>query len=370
MPSFTDDDVFYMRSALALARRGLGRTWPNPSVGCVIVSTDGVVVGRARTADGGRPHAEVLALAQAGEAAHGGTAYVTLEPCSHYGVTPPCAAALVNAGLKRVFFGVLDPDQRVVGQGLAYMRQNGVIVETGLLAEACRRSVTGHILRKTEGRPWVTLKIASSLDARVSTETGDSQWITGTTARDYGHIERAQHDAVMVGSGTVLTDSPRLSVRAFGMQSCPVRIVVDTNLRSVDRIWMPEELSTAPLWIITAADPEEDAARRMKAQGAEMIYVSRAEDGRCDLREALQALALQGLTRVLVEGGPGLVSGFVRAGMYDRLLWFRAPCLLGAGGKTAVEELDILTLADREGLERRGLRVLGADLLEIYERPV
>ncbi|MGI3776335.1 MAG: bifunctional diaminohydroxyphosphoribosylaminopyrimidine deaminase/5-amino-6-(5-phosphoribosylamino)uracil reductase RibD, partial [Janthinobacterium lividum] len=225
------DDTEGMRAALALARRGLGVTWPNPSVGCVVVSAEGRVVGRGRTADGGRPHAEAVALGMAGEAARGGCAFVTLEPCSHFGGTPPCADALVAAGVARVVVGCGDPDARVSGRGVARLRAAGVEVVEGVLRGEARAVAAGFLSRVERGRPVVTLKLASSMDGRIATRTGDSRWITGVEARREGHALRASHDAVMCGIGTVLADDPELTCRLAGARGrALVRVVVDSGV--------------------------------------------------------------------------------------------------------------------------------------------
>src|SRR5919202_3451652 len=226
------NDRDHMLAALGLARRGLGNTWPNPTVGCVIVN-DGRVVGRGWTQPGGRPHAETEALARAGDAARGATAYVTLEPCSHWGRTPPCCDALVRAGIRRVVVATGDPDPRVDGRGLARLRAAGVIVELGLLGQEARRLNAGFARRITRGLPLVTLKLATTLDGRIATSGGESQWITGPEARREAHAIRARHDAILVGSGTVLADDPELTARIPGMARVKLaRVVADSRLRT------------------------------------------------------------------------------------------------------------------------------------------
>src|SRR5215218_7029847 len=251
-----DDDLNHMRAALALARRGVGSTWPNPSVGCVIVRDGpggGQVVGRGWTQPGGRPHAEAEALARAGEAARGATAYVTLEPCSHWGRTPPCCDALIAAGVARVVVATGDPDPRVDGRGLRQLREAGIAVEQGLLETEARAVIAGFVRRITRGLPLVTLKLATSLDGRIATATGESRWITGDAARRAAHGLRASHDAVLVGSGTVLADDPDLTCRNPGMARVPIaRVVADTRLRTPLGSRLVRTAREAPTWIITS----------------------------------------------------------------------------------------------------------------------
>ena len=256
MLSSRTDDLEHMRAALALARRGLGVTWPNPSVGCVIVNHRRVV-GRAFTAPGGRPHAEPAALAMAGDAAKGATAYVTLEPCCHWGRTPPCTDALIGAGIARVVIAARDPDPRVDSQGSHRLRAAGIAVEEGLLADEARDGLAGFIMRVTAGRPLVTLKLASSLDGRIATKTGESQWITGAAARRAGHAIRGRNDAVMVGIGTVLADDPDLTCRIPGFREIPtVRIVADSRLRTPPTSRLATTARQHPVWILHRASAD------------------------------------------------------------------------------------------------------------------
>src|SRR5713226_5495304 len=254
MPSL---DETAMRAALALARRGLGRVWPNPAVGCV-VARDGRVVGRRWTQPGGRPHAETEALARAGEAAHGATAYVSLEPCSHWGKTPPCADALIAAGLGRVVVALEDPDPRVAGGGVARLRAAGIAVEAGLGAAEAAEINAGFFQRVRLGRPLVTLKLATSLDGRIATASGESRWITGPAARERAHLLRATHDGILVGTDTVLADNPQLTCRLPGLDAhSPVRVVIDRQLRIPLDAHIFAEARQVPTWVVTlaAADP-------------------------------------------------------------------------------------------------------------------
>ncbi|MDQ2801922.1 MAG: bifunctional diaminohydroxyphosphoribosylaminopyrimidine deaminase/5-amino-6-(5-phosphoribosylamino)uracil reductase RibD, partial [Pseudomonadota bacterium] len=294
------DDVAHMRAALALARRGLGNTWPNPSVGCIVVK-DGRVLGRAVTTPGGRPHAETMALDRAGDAARGATAYVTLEPCCHWGRTPPCTDALIAAGIARVVIAVSDPDPRVDGRGIAQLRAADIEVVQGLLEAAAEDVIAGFALRVRQGRPLVTLKLASTLDGRIATASGESRWITGPSARRMAHALRGRHDAIMVGIGTVLADDPDLTCRLPGFRPTPlVRVVIDSRLRTPLAARLVATAAEAPTWVLTreGADPARRAA--LAARGVTVIEVAGAGPG-VDLAAALAQLSLTGVARVLVE---------------------------------------------------------------------
>ena len=248
----------------------MGQCWPNPAVGCVIVK-DGRVVGRGATASGGRPHAEPQALEMAGAAARGATAYVTLEPCSHHGKTPPCCEALVQAGIARVVAPLADSDARVSGQGFEYLRKHGVEVTTGVCAEEAARDHAGFFLKVEQGRPWVTLKLANSFDGRIATATGESQWITGPEARAAVHGLRASHDAVMVGAGTARADDPSLTVRGWGAVRQPVRVIVS---RLIDVPLMSKLASTArevPVWVVHGSDAATMTRRAWESCGATLL---------------------------------------------------------------------------------------------------
>lgn len=344
-----------MAAALSLAARNLGQTWPNPTVGCVIVDTAGHVVGRGFTQRGGRPHAETEALKMAGEQARGGTAYVTLEPCSHHGKTPPCAEALAAAGIKRCIVAIEDPDPRVSGRGFAKIREAGIAVETGVLAEQARDLNAGFLSRVTKGRPLVALKLATSLDGRIATRSGESKWITGEAARAFGHRLRATHDAIAVGSGTVLADDPELTCRIPGLEDrSPVRLVFDRRGR------MP-----ATAKIMSPATPTWTIGERPVKNAAQFIENTQTSG----LAEALSKLGGAGLTRVLVEGGAILATALLKAGLVDRLYWFRAPIVIGGDGLPGIAPMDVDRLAQGVGLRCTGRRALGNDVLELYERP-
>ena len=357
------DDAAHMRSALALARRGLGQTWPNPSVGCVIVR-DGRVVARGVTQPGGRPHAEVVALTQAGEAARGATAYVTLEPCSHHGRTPPCADALVAAGVTRVVVACGDPDKRVNGAGLARLRTAGVAVTEGVLTAEAETLQAGFLTRVRQGRPMVTLKLATTLEGRIATASGESQWITGPDARRAAHALRGAHDAVLAGVGTVLADDPALTCRIDGYRrSQPVRVVLDRMLRTPLTAKVAATACEAATWILHR--PEADPVRQAALVAAGVRLFAVPEVG---VEAAMLALGAAGLTRVLVEGGAQVAASLLRAGLVDRVAWFHAPAVMGGDGLAAAQALGVAALADMKRFRRVSVRPLGADLLSEFER--
>ncbi|HEX5454769.1 MAG TPA: bifunctional diaminohydroxyphosphoribosylaminopyrimidine deaminase/5-amino-6-(5-phosphoribosylamino)uracil reductase RibD [Stellaceae bacterium] len=365
-PSTPEDDRRAMRAALALARRGIGIVWPNPAVGCVIVR-DGRVVGRGWTQPSGRPHAETEALRRAGEAARGATAYVTLEPCCHWGRTPPCADALIAAGIGRVVVAVEDPDPRVAGGGIARLRAAGIAVEAGLGAEEAAEINAGFFQRVRLGRPLVTLKLATSLDGRIATAAGESRWITGPAARARAHLLRATHDAVLVGTGTALADDPQLTCRLPGLAGhSPVRVVLDRHLRLPAGARLFAETRAAPTWVVTLPDADPNRREALRAAGVEIVTAAPDAAGAIDLPDALGQLGRRGLTRLLVEGGGRLAASLLQAGLVDRLIWLHAPLLVGGDGVPAIAALPPGPLADRPCFERIGSETVGPDLLTSF----
>ncbi len=377
-------DETHMRAALALAARGLGATWPNPSVGCVVVAPDGRVVGRGRTGLRGRPHAETQALAAAGEAARGATAYVTLEPCSHHGQTPPCADALVAAGIARVVVGCGDPDPRVNGAGLARLRAAGVAVQDGFLEADAEDTLAGFFSRVRHGRPLVTLKLATTLDGRIATHTGESRWITGPAARQAVHALRGRHDAVMVGADTLAADDPDLTCRLPGYAHRPtVRIVADSRLRTKLSARIVATAHQAPAWVLYHTDsiPEDtnladfkpgevvpSRAQLLAEAGVRCVLVPAGGEG-IDLTQAMRALGTRGLTRVLVEGGARLASSLLRADLVDRVVWIHAPGVIGGDGVAALTPLGVDVLAAMPRFARVGSpRALGEDVMTVLTR--
>jgi len=358
-----------MRAALALAGRGLGRVWPNPAVGCVLVDQDGWVTGRGWTQPGGRPHAETEALARAGGVAKGATAYVTLEPCAHHGQTPPCADALIEAGVARVVAAMEDPDPRVKGDGLGRLRDAGIAVEAGLLREEAELLNAGYLMRQREGRPLVTLKLATTLDGRIATHAGESRWITGEVARAQAHMMRARHDAIMVGIGTALADNPSLTCRLSGLEDrSPVRIVVDARLHLSLTSNLVATAARTPTWLVTVPGSDADRLRAFEDCGVKVIEVREAADGYPNPGAMFQALGEAGLTRVLVEGGGHLSACLIRADLVDRLRWFRAAGVMGGDGIPAVAAFGVDELAMMRRFRRIDVRMVGEDVLESYLR--
>ncbi len=359
-------DAAQMATALRLARRGLGRVWPNPAVGCVIVR-EGRVVGRGWTQPGGRPHAETEALAMAGAAAKGATAYVSLEPCSHHGKTPPCAEALIAAGVARVVTATGDPDPRVSGRGHTLLREAGIAVREGLLREAAETLNRGFLLKVREGRPLVTLKLAMSLDGRIATHNGKSQWITGAEARARAHLLRAEHDAVMVGSGTAIADNPRLTVRLPGLEGRqPLRLVADGSLALPLTQELVRTAAQVPTWLLTRGDVERHRRRAFEETGVEVITVEGAEGAPLDLPAAFKALGERGLTRVLVEGGGRLAASLLRAGLVDDLIVFQAGMAIGGDGMPGIGGLGLEQLENAPRFRRRSVTPVGQDLMVQY----
>jgi diaminohydroxyphosphoribosylaminopyrimidine deaminase / 5-amino-6-(5-phosphoribosylamino)uracil reductase len=359
-------DLRSMRAALALARRGLGTVWPNPAVGCVIAD-QGRVIGRGWTQPGGRPHGETEALGRAGEAARGATAYVSLEPCCHWGRTPPCTDALIAAGIRRVVVALEDPDPRVAGEGVRRLRSAGLHVDIGLCEAEAAEINAGFFCRLRNGRPLVTLKLATSLDGRIATGRGESQWITGPPARERAHALRAANDAIIVGTGTALADDPQLTCRLPGLaHRSPVRVVVDRRLRIPPTMRMISDARSVPTWVLTL--PSADAARRQAfvRAGATVIDVDPGPDGNGSVAAALAALGERGITRLLVEGGGRLAAAFAGAGLIDRLVWVHAPMLIGGDGTPAIAEFGLEMLSQAPSFERLSTGTVGDDVLTVF----
>jgi diaminohydroxyphosphoribosylaminopyrimidine deaminase/5-amino-6-(5-phosphoribosylamino)uracil reductase len=358
-------DLAHMRAALALARRGLGETAPNPSVGCVIVA-NGRVIGRGRTATGGRPHAEVAALAMAGKAARGATAYVTLEPCNFTGKTGPCTAALIEAGIRRVVLGAVDPNPKMRGAGIARLRDAGIEVTENILQNECALVISGFQKVMTAQRPLVRLKTASTLDGKIATSTKESQWLTGESSRRAAHAMRGRHDAVLVGVGTVLTDDPELTCRIEGFRSAPlIRVVVDSHLRTPLLSKLVRGAAQHPLWLLHRDGADKLRQRALKEAGAKLIELPASSAG-VDLPAAMRALAQAGLTRVLAEGGGTLAAGLLRAGLVDRLAWFHAPGIIGGDGWPAAQGFGVTRLADMPRFVPVAQERYGDDMLTTY----
>lgn len=368
MIAFEAPDRGFMATALARAARGLGTTAPNPSVGCVIVN-DGVIVGCGHTQPGGRPHAETEALAQAGGQAKGATAYVSLEPCCHQGETPPCTDALIAAGISRVVIANADPDDRVDGGGIAALEEAGIDVVSGVLEAEASQINAGFFKRNLVGLPYIALKTASSLDGRIALANGQSQWITGAQARRYGHLLRASHDAVLVGSGTVLTDDPQLTCRLPGYTSDspqPVRVVLDRRLRLSLKAALVTTAPETPTWVITGTQADADKVSALKAAGVKVLIAADPSD-HAFARAAASLLAERGLTRILIEGGGQVAASFLHDGLIDRIYALRAPKVIGDDGRPAMAGLNLAQLSDAPMFKRREIREFGADILEILD---
>jgi len=364
-------DERFMDLALALGRRGLGKAWPNPAVGAVVVDTSGavpVIVGRGWTQPGGRPHAEVEALRRAGARAHRATLYVTLEPCSHYGKSPPCADAIIAAGIARVVSAIADPNPEVAGQGHALLAAHGVAVEVGLRAEAARRAHAGHFSRVRDGRPYVTLKLAVSADDKAGRAGRKPAPITGEPARARVHLMRAMNDAILVGVGTALADDPQLTCRLPGLAArSPVRAVLDTALRLPETAALVRTARSTPVWVVAGPAARAEAERRLCGHGVEVLRCG-ASAGRIDPAAMMRLLAGRGITRLMVEGGPTVAASLIVADLVDEAAILRAPTALGADGIDALEAMPLATLTASPRFASRGIEAVGEDTIETFER--
>ena len=363
-------DQRFMQLALTLGRRGLGRTWPNPAVGAVVVK-DGVILGRGWTQPGGRPHGEPEALRRAGEAARGATLYVTLEPCSHVGKSPPCTEAIIAAGIARVVSAIEDPNPEVAGQGHARLRAAGIAVDIGLGAAEAARDHAGHFRRVRDKRPHVILKLAVSADDKIAAAGHKPVAISGEAAKARVHLLRAQCDAILVGIGTVLTDDPLLTCRLPGMEArSPVRVVLDPRLRIPGTSRLVHSSRETPLWLIASELAEAPAAVKLGAAGAQVIRLAPPKNATgFDLSDVLHALSEKGITRLLVEGGARVASSFVTAGLVDEVWLLRGPDPIGADGVAALDALPLSAITQSPVLKLRASENLQKDTLSIYERP-
>ena len=366
--SSDEADRRFMQLALTLGRRGLGRTWPNPAVGAVAVK-DGVIVGRGWTQPGGRPHAEPEALKRAGEAARGATLYVTLEPCSHFGKSPPCADAIIAAGISRVVAAMQDPNPEVAGQGFARLRAAGIAVDVGLFEAEAAHDHAGHIRRIRDNRPHVMLKLAVSADDKIGAPGHKPVAITGEAARGRVHLLRAQCDAILVGIGTVLADDPLLTCRLPGMENrSPVRVVLDARLRIPGGSRLVQSARETPLWVMASELAEAPAAARLGAAGAQVIRTATKSQVGLDLPAVLHALAERGITRLMVEGGSRVASAFVASGLLDEVWLLRGENAIGPGGVAALDALPLASITQSQVLRLAASEALDKDTLTIYER--
>jgi len=365
--SASAQDRRFMLLALGMARRRLGQTAPNPAVGALIVDeATGELIARGSTQPGGRPHAETHVLERAGQRARGKTMYVTLEPCSHYGQTPPCVDAILAAGVARVVCAIEDPDPRVSGKGLALLREKGVRTDVGIAAACARWMAAGHILRMTRGRPFVQLKIAVSADGRIAPGTGAPVWVTGTEARGYAHLLRARADVILVGRKTVSDDDPELTCRLPGLaRRSPRRAVLDPSLQTAPHSKLALTAARVPVTIFTAAGPRRGAAAGFPA-GVSLRQVAASGGNRLDLHAVLASLNADGVTRVMVEGGPTISAAFLTAGLVDEAVIARGTQVLGARGRPPLVGCGVEVFEDTRLWECVVERAVGEDRLSIY----
>ncbi len=361
------DDTRWMRLALGLGARGDGQVWPNPAVGCVLVK-HGRVIGRGWTQPGGRPHAEVVALGQAGDEAAGATAYVTLEPCAHWGQTPPCADALIRASVARVVVALTDPDPRTDGGGIARLREAGIAVTTGVCEAEAARAHRGFISRVGRGRPRLTLKLATSFDGRIATATGESQWITGPEARRAVHAMRMRHDAVMVGAGTARADDPSLTVRGMGVVRQPVRVVLSRHMDLPMESQLARTAAEAPVWILCGPGAESARRSAWEQRGARCLTVEPGPGGQIDAAAAMAVLGREGLTSVFCEGGGALAASLLAGDLVDDLVGFTAGLAIGAEGQPGIGAMGLADLAEAPRYRLRASRPVGGDVLHEWTR--
>ena len=366
---FEFEQEAFMRLALSLARRGLGNVWPNPAVGCVIVSK-GQIVGRGWTMPGGRPHAEVVALKQAGGLARGGEVYVTLEPCCHEGKTGPCAEALVSAGIKKIYISTLDPDPRVNGKGVLFLKKNKISTSVGLLEKEAMRLNLGFFLKISQGRPLVTMKTASTLDGKIALGNGLSKWITNESARGFSHLFRYIHDAVAVGSGTVLADNPELTCRLPGIINCnkPI-IILDRRLRTADDSNLANSARETPVWIVTSDTHKKHKFKKLEEKGVKIILSPLSGEPKTDLIKILKHLGKLGLTRLLFEPGSQLGAALLTAGLVDQLVVFRSSSIAGNDGVGMIGNLYLSEISNMPKMVRNYGLEIEENYLEVFERP-
>jgi len=367
-PEGHDEDRRWMDAALNLGERSLGLAAPNPAVGAILVK-EGAVVGRGVTASGGRPHAERIAIAEVGESARGATLYVTLEPCSHFGGTPPCADAIVEAGIARVVSPMDDPNPRVAGQGHARLRAEGVMVTVGPGSAQARRDHRGHIMRVTAGRPCVTLKLAETADGYASGGPHDPRLrITGQIANLRVQIMRATHEAIMIGIETALADDPALTVRLPGLDRKPWRVVLDTHLRLPLRSRVATGAREFPMLVVAGPEASEEAAARLSDLGVAVERVGLDPEGHVDLNKALNALSARGVTRVFSEGGPQVAAQLIELGLADDVVLITAVKPLGRPGVPSLGEGARAALLDPSRYRLIESMDYGADTVRLWER--
>ena len=348
----------YMKMSLDIAREGLGRVAPNPSVGCIIVKND-KVIGLGRTSDSGRPHAETNALKEAGVNAVASTMYVTLEPCNNHGKTPPCVDAIINANIKTIVIATIDPDQRTSGQSIEKLKDAGIEVILGVLEEEALEQNKGFFLTIKEDRPLITLKCATTLDGKIATVTGHSKWITSERSREYVHYERSRHDAIMVGIGTIIKDDPLLTTRLEGVNHKIIRVIMDSDLRIPLNSKILKTISDSPVYIIHKSNSIIEAKQyTLQMMGVKLIEANNIE-------EAIKKLSKDNVTRLFVEGGTKIFTSFMNLKLCDRLLWFRSPKVIGGDGKNIFDSFGIYDMNDAIKFKRNDIKIFDEDILEI-----
>jgi diaminohydroxyphosphoribosylaminopyrimidine deaminase/5-amino-6-(5-phosphoribosylamino)uracil reductase len=356
------DDKRFMRLALAYASRNYGQTSSNPSVGCVIVSGH-KIVGVSATSAGGRPHAEVGALAQAGELARNSTAYVTLEPCSHFGKTSPCADALIDAGIKRVVVATRDPFPKVSGRGIEMLKAAGLHVTEAVCEQEARDSMRGFLKAQERGLPYVSMKIATSLDGKIALKDGSSQWITGERSRKHGHILRAKSDAIITGIGTVLSDNPTMNCRLPGLESAsPVRVVLDSKLRIPLSSNLVATAKRWPLFVMTTSK-DINKIKALEKAGVKICYISEQNNDHVNLISVMKILVKEGLFSVLIEAGEKLSTAMITSGLLDRIYWFQSSMILGSDAKSAIGKRGLICLAKEYQFQQEAHLRLGDDYM-------
>jgi diaminohydroxyphosphoribosylaminopyrimidine deaminase / 5-amino-6-(5-phosphoribosylamino)uracil reductase len=364
-------DRRFIDMAFALGRRGMGRTWPNPAVGALVVRDDGggpVIVGRGWTQAGGRPHAEVEALRRAGAAARGATLYATLEPCSHHGKSPPCADAIIAAGIRRVVCSLDDPNPLIAGRGHQRLRDAGIVVEVGIGELEARAVHAGHILRMREGRPFVTLKMALSADGKVGLAGRKPAAISCEAMRARVHLSRAESDAILVGIGTALADDPQLTCRLPGMADrSPVRVVLDPRLDLPLSSQLAQTASQVPVWLMASTDANSRKADALRSAGVE-ISPAAEQDGRVHLGSMLKLLAERGITRLMVEGGPKTAAAFLKAGLVDQVVLLRSPMTIGPEGIDAFDGLALEAVTRSPDFTLSDAEAFAGEVIETYDR--
>ena len=363
----------WMDHALRLASRGIGKTATNPSVGCVIVK-EGIVLGRGRTGENGRPHAERIALDDASarwgaDRVRGATAYVTLEPCAHVGKTPPCTEALIAHGIERVVSPLMDPDPRVAGRGFAMLREAGVTVEIGESEDAARHVLRGYLSRAERKRPFLTLKLASTLDGKIATRTGESRWITGAPSRARVHLMRAHTDAILIGVGSVMADDPMLDVRLPGMELArPIRVIADSRLQTPLTGRLAKSAVDQPVVLITSEDADQDRVEAFRALGARVLTVPMV-DGMLSMKDALARLADIGVGSLFCEGGGRLAASLIREKLVDELIWFTAGAAIGEGGYASVSDFGVEALVSVPRFIPASQERIGEDMMSVWRAP-